>query len=152
VPDQDVWLLEHDPGQTSVSEVGSGTTAADGSVSLQTAALTHNVRLRLVTRGKVRSAWIAVIVQPTVSASVASAGTSSTIRVSTDGAQPGDMVDIQRHVPGGWQDVAANQLDGSGGASFGVPTPSHRPDHYRAILYRTQDHAYASTRFVVPPQ
>lgn len=147
-----VWLLEHQPGQAGVSQVDSGTTGSDGSVTLQSPALSHSVRLRLVTGSKARSAWIAVIVQPTVSASVSTDGTTSTIRISTDGADPGDTVDVQRRVPGGWQDVAANQLDSSGAATFGVPTPTRRPDHYRAILPRTPDHGYASTRFLVPSQ
>jgi hypothetical protein len=146
-----VWLMQRDPGASGVSEVDGDITGSDGSVTLQTAALTHSVRLRLVTDGQIRSAWIAVILHATVTASVSSNGTSSTIRISTDGAEPGDMVDIQRHVGDGWQDVAANQLDSSGGAMFGVPTPPRRADHYRAIVRRTPDHSFAATRFVVPP-
>jgi hypothetical protein len=150
VPGQEVWLLERQAGDPGVSQVDSATTGSDGSVTLQTPALSRSARLRLVTQDKVLSAWIAVIMRATLTASVSSDGTTSTIRIATDGAEPGDMVDIQKHVPGGWQDVAANQLDSSGGATFGVPTPAKRPAHYRAVLRRTPNHAYAATRFLVP--
>jgi hypothetical protein len=54
-------------------------------------------------------------------------------------------------VNGVWQDFASNQLDSSGGATFGVATPTSRPDHFRAILPRTAGHGYAVTVFTVPP-
>jgi hypothetical protein len=152
VAGQDVWLLDRTAGQAGAMQVASGVTGSDGSVTLTSPALSHTTRLRLVTGTKVRSAALTVIVQPTVTAAVTPQGAVTTIRVDTSGADPGDTVAIQIRRGGGWREVAANQIDGSGGATFGVPTPVEHAAHYRAILGRTKGHGSAITRFTVPPE
>jgi hypothetical protein len=152
VPGQEVWLLERTADQPGPMQVASGTTGADGSVTLSSPPLSHTARLRLVTGTKARSAAIAVVVRPTITATVAPQGTSTSIRVDTNGSDPSDSIAIQIRTAGGWQDVAANQVDSSGGATFGVSTPSRRSDHYRAVLARTKGHGYAVIRFRVPPE
>jgi hypothetical protein len=149
---QQVWLLERTADQPGPMQVASGSTGADGSVTLTSPPLSHTARLRLVTGTKARSAAIAVVVRPTISATVTPQGASTSIRVNTNGADPGDTVAIEIRAASGWQDVAANQVDSSGGATFGVSTPSRRADRYRAILTRTKGHGSAVTRFRVPPQ
>jgi hypothetical protein len=148
---QDVWLLEATAGQSGVAEVDHGTTGADGSVTLTTPSLAHTVRLRLVTRDKVHSAPITVIVEPTLSVATTPNGATTTIDVAANGGDPGDVIDIVVWRDGGWQPFASSQLDGSGRASFGAPTPTGESDHYRAILPRTAAHGYAATPFAVHP-
>jgi hypothetical protein len=150
VSGQQVWLLERTAGQAGVSQVASGTTGADGSVQLASPALAHSARLRLVTDSKVRSAAIAVIVTPTITPTVTQGGTSDSIHLSTN-ADPGDTITLQIRSGGSWHEFASNQLDGSGGATFGVTAPTKHPEHFRAILPRTRGHGFATARFTVPP-
>jgi hypothetical protein len=151
VAGEEVWLLERVAGDSGVSEVASGTTGTDGSVTLSTPALSHSVRLRLVTAGKVRSAAIAVIVAPTLTVTTTPSGQQTSIRIDTQGGDVGDTVNVEIRRGGVWQAFASNQLDGTGGATIEVTTPTGRPDRYRAILPPTTGHGYAATRFTVLP-
>lgn len=149
---QQVWLLERQVGAAGVSQVATGTTQADGRISLTTPPITHSVRLRLVTESKLRSAAIGVRLQPTIMATVShssGAGADAAILIATTGAAPGDSVTIEQQAVGGWRAVATNELDGTGMARFAVTSPTGRPDRYRAVLPRSPAHRAAVIRFVV---
>jgi hypothetical protein len=148
---QDVWLIERSPGQAGVAQVASGTTDADGTVTLSTPPLDHSVWLRLVTGTKVRSAPIAVILKPSLQVSVDTHGSETTILVTATGGNAGDVIDVQIRSGGAWQDFASSQLDGSGQAAFGAMTPTATTAHYRALLPRTAAHAFALTTFTIDP-
>ena len=146
-----IWLMEWLTGQSTLSQVDMGLTGSDGSVDLTAGDLTHSVRLRLVSGQGVRSAPVLVVVMPTVSATLSVQGSSYDASITTDGAQQGDVVMLQRRARTGWVGVATMQLDASGDALFAVPVPAQRPVRYRVVLPRTQAHGYAATRFVTPP-
>jgi len=151
VSGQEVWLLERPVGETGATQVASGTTGADGSVEMTSPALTHSVRVRLVTGTKVRSSAITVVVLPAVEVAVQAAGPGYDVSVTTNGGDPGDSVVLQQRKGGEWVQVAATALDGSDGADFSVPIPAKHKGHYRVVLARTTAHGYAATRFTVGP-
>jgi hypothetical protein len=113
--------------------------------------LTRNVRLRLVTGNKVRSAVVDVVVVPTVSTSSVRNGEQYDVSVATDGAEAGNTLVLQRFKNGNWLRVRRAQLDGNGQASFAVPVPPKTTVHYRVFLQRTKEHAMASSPFDAGP-
>jgi hypothetical protein len=149
VADGQVWLLQRLVGQSALSEIGSGTTDADGAVTFTTPELSHNSRLRLVTDTKLSSAPVAVVVVPTIQVSVAQQGTTATISVSTVGGNQGDAVDLDQRTAFGWIPVASDQLGPDGDADFSVRSPDKGKVHYRVRLPRTSAHAAAVIRFVI---
>jgi hypothetical protein len=148
---QRVWLIERVRGQTTSSEIASGLTRADGSVELTTPPLAQSARLHLVAGQGIRSAAVAVVVVPTVSASLVAEGSTYTVTVTTDGGDPGDAVTLQRRTANGWTAVATAQLDASATANFSIPVPPKRALRYRVVLPRTPAHAAAITSFSAPP-
>ncbi|HTW20820.1 MAG TPA: hypothetical protein VME70_11490 [Mycobacteriales bacterium] len=145
-----IWLIERLPGQSTVAEVDSGLTGADGSVTLTASDLTQSVRLRLLAGGGVRSAPVLVVVLPTLGVATSPAGSSYVVTVTATGAEAGDPVLLQRRTAAGWVAVTQTQVDSTGGAEFSVPIPQ-RAIRYRVILPRTSAHGFAVARFTALP-
>jgi hypothetical protein len=146
-----VWLIERLAGANTASEIASGVTGSDGSVTLTATDLTRSVRLRLVVGQGVHSAAVPVIVMPTVSVALSVSGSSYVASVTTDGGQPGDTVELQRRTVSGWVAVTSGPLDSTGGVAFSVQAPVKRTEHYRVVLPRTRAHGFATARFATPP-
>ncbi|MCZ4500890.1 MAG: hypothetical protein JWQ74_3445 [Marmoricola sp.] len=120
-------------------------TAANGTVTLQTPALSETVNLQLRTAGKVRSAVVRVVVRPGLSAAVAQDSGTSTVTVAASGGQPGDLVTAYRRLGGRLVEVGSARLDASGTAVVVVPTPK-RKTRITLILPATARHGRAETK------
>jgi hypothetical protein len=143
--------MEKTPGQPGATEVGETTTGADGSAGFALADLTHTVRLRLSAGNGLSSAFVTVVVVPTMSVALTSDGTTYTAAISTIGGDAGDSVMLQQRINGQWAAGVTAELDASGAASFMVPVPPTQQVHYRVIMARTPAHAYDVVYFATPP-
>lgn len=146
VVDRTVWLAVRQPGERDWSRIDSAVSGSDGSVTLTTAALGQNVRLRLAVNWRVRSDGVSIVVVPTVSATVG----EGSIDVTTVGGRAGDTVVLLRKVGKRLVEAGRQPLDATGATRFVVEAPAVRPARYVIRLKSTRLHAGAATRVTVP--
>lgn len=128
--------------------VAATRTDASGGVGVSSQPVTGLQRYRWRAKHGVRSIAWKVRVKPELAASADQGTTTSTIAVSTVGAQPGDVVELWTRVGGKAAQVAQTSVTAGGTASFEVPTP-RRPRVFVVRLGPTRDHAAAKAKVSV---
>jgi hypothetical protein len=153
VPDHRVVIRVHRPGTQGWERMAADRTDANGSVQGQLADLTQNTVVAFDAGHRVHSSPLRIVVRPSLSVSVTPAadGTSYVVTVTADAGQPGDVINLVKHTPNGWEQVGQAQLDGSSSASFSVPAPK-RQRGYVLRLPATNLHGVAATRIVLQPR
>jgi hypothetical protein len=147
-----IVLAEHLVGERGWHRVGGPLeTSASGQVTFSVPAVQHNLRLVLRAGKHVHSTPQQVVVIPIINVRVAptsSGAQSTTVTVSVEGGEPGDVVTIRRLGTGSG---VQGTLDGSLTATFTVPVSQQRVIHYRAFVPRTKAHGAHALAFYVPP-
>jgi hypothetical protein len=151
VPGATVTLQEQFAGESDWSTAGTATTDSNGSATIGLPTVTHNLVLRMLTRGGPHSSSVDVTVVPPVSVSLDD-GTNGTtdVTVQAQGAQAGDTVELARRQDGAWQAIGSGVLDGSGAVTFAVTPPPRGTTTYRATLSATTAHGASSASFLIP--
>lgn len=137
------------PAGGTWSVMARGTTDARGQVTVDSAPLQVNTRLRLVVKG-VTSAPVRVVVDPVLTATASAAGGSTTITITATGGRPGDTVTAYRRQGTALVSVGSVRLDASGSATITVPTP-RRGVRVLLRLPATGQHAKAQTTVLIGP-
>lgn len=146
---QTVFAAARPAGSSTWQRVASGTTAADGTVSLSVSPLTINVRLRLVAPRLATSAERTVIVIPKLTVAISRAGNDRLARITTDGGAPGDTLVLLRRDGSTWTQIDSTTLGSDGAASFTVPGPAATRVDYRVRLAPTRQHGAGYAQFSV---
>lgn len=150
-----VVLIERTAGQLHGHVVGTGTTSADGSVSISVPSVVANSVFRLVVPGVAHSPKVRVVVVPPIDAVLQAmpSGVKDALLVSTQYAHRGNVVELQvESSAGGWVDLRSRRLNGAGRCRF-VLDRGHLADRdIRVLLLATVRHGgSASTPQPVPP-
>ena len=144
-----VFAAAQPAGSSTWTRVASGTTAADGTVSLTVSSLTRNVRLRLVAPRLATSAERTVVVIPTLTVTLSRAGNDRVARITADGGAPGDTLVLLRRDGSSWTQIDSTTLGSDSAASFTVPGPAAIRVDYRVRLAPTRQHAAGYAQFSV---
>jgi len=149
-----VTLMEHAVGTPGWQVAGHATTNGQGQVSFTTPDLGTNARFR-VTDGKGDvSGPVLVQVTPSVATSLTlgPAGVKDYLAVSTQYAQPGNVVALQVMQDGSWVTLKTRRLNSSGATTFTFSATKQEGKTMRVVLLPTRFHAAAvSGSLTVPP-
>jgi hypothetical protein len=147
---QGVVLQERGPRLRHWRTVVQATTDSTGLATATTPPATRTERFRWHAGPGVHSTpWLMQMV-PTLTVTAETAGSTTSIIPATQGALPGDRIQLFRHVAGHTRLVRRASLDSTGSATISVLTP-HRRASYVVRLLRTRLHAGARGRVVVVP-
>jgi hypothetical protein len=127
-------------------------TASDGTVHVWLGNLSRNETVTLGAGNQVHTGPQKILVLPLLSVSVAQSadGTGYVVTVSANGGEQGDVVNLFKHTPNGWQRVGQSSLDGSSSVSFAVPAPKMKKA-FQVRLPATKLHGYAQAAFSLQP-
>jgi hypothetical protein len=152
VADHRVVIRVHLVGATGWQQAGVRRTGADGTVHAWLGNLTRNELVVLGAGNNVHSPAQRVVVVPTLAVSVATSadGSGYVVTVAADGGVAGDLVNLLKHTPSGWQRVGQSHLDGSAQVSFAVPAPKTKRS-YVVRLPATKQHGYGQKQFTLSP-
>jgi len=152
VPNHRVVIRVHLVGTTGWQQAAVRRTAADGTVNAWLAGITRNELVVLGAGNNVHTPTQRIVVVPVLSLSVARSadGTGYVVTVAADGGTSGDLVNLLKHTPTGWQRIGQSHLDASGQVSFAVPAPRAKRS-YEIRLPATKRHGYSQKRFTLSP-
>jgi hypothetical protein len=130
-------------------EVGVGTTARDGSVTLTSAPADQTARYRIKVQD-VRSAPWRLVLKPTLTATSSTSGSVASVSVTAAGGRPGSPVLLMTRRNGEQVVVTSTSLGSNGRVRFTVPAPAAQ-SWYVVRIVPTGAHTGATTRVLVDP-
>jgi hypothetical protein len=150
VADHVVYAAELPAGGSTWQRVASGSTGANGYVSLTIPPLTGNVRLRLVAGPRVSSPQLPVFVVPKLTITRSRSADQVAVTVTADGGRPGDAVVLLRRDGDAWTSIGSTTLSSDATGRFVVPGPADTRVRYLVRLRATAQHAASVVEFIVP--
>jgi hypothetical protein len=155
VPGMTVTLLERLAGERSWHVVGTAQTTSAGNVAVSVPALDANAVFRLAIPRAALSPAVVVTVHPPLAAVLVpgAAGSGSSLVISTQYGDRGDLVIIQVLSPDGhWRYLRSRRLDAAGQATFGLAPAQLRGRELRAVLVATVRHGASVSNTVTVGQ